>query len=1768
MKEKHSLGKRLAAMGLALAVGLGSLGIGVGRTTALAASDAPAWASNAMDKMSELGVIRGDVDGQIHANRAVTRAEFISMLNRAFNYTNHSGGDLPFEDMTGEEWYADNIRVAYEQGYFSGISETSAGATKAINREEATSLLCRNLKIDTKELLLDQFTDGRNISRWARPTVGAAVDKGYMSGYSDGSFRPQRNISRAEAAVVLSNSLGTMLTAPGDYTFGTLSGNVTISSSDVVLYDTVIAGDLYITEGVGTGFLGLSNVTVLGEVIVCGGGEGNWGGNSVTLENCTINKLTADGPAERPLALNAIGTTAVNSTNVKSNAYLENSPDTEIGFSNVVMDAEPDEELHLSGYFNVVEVKGPQNGLTLGKGSIGNLVVDEDAVDSIVVLDRDTNVDNMRIDSASTINGRGDVETAYVTTAGVSIEMLPNQIEIRPGVVTNINGKEMGSLDGEESSDEPRILSGYPKTDELAQNATKMMFSTNKPGTIYWGLSYKEIDAPTEDQLLKPATVAQFKQKGSISVAESRKEDIISIGGLETDVQYTLYAVLKDDHENVSNISKVTFRTPNNTVPGFVAGYPKAVGRTSESLDILAMTTKDAAVYWVVMPQGAVAPTVRQMRNEEYEGDIAHGHRNNCKKNAEYSFTVDDLEELVVYDIYVMATDGINDSAVVKLTGTTKDTTPPEFTPTTPRQDKVQDTTVDVKVGTTENATLYYVVCERGTAWPVPIPPAVEPPDLDSDEAKEAILTANNAMISGRVNVQVGQEATVQIRGLQPETSYDCYMALADAAGNVSTIKKIVIKTRDVIPPTAEMYFPDDIEGRPQVENEIHIVFSEEVWNRLTNAPMVPDTADTEENVSLKNLFVLYDRTNGKNDETVRIDFTKVRIEEGEKAATIVVFPPDAFINQDGGRGLTSGSRYQFELSNIVDTSGNAMKQKTLLEEFQTTPPLVQLTRTENEESVDKTKIDYLDATFTIEPQSNKTADSVLYDMIFESDTTISFELYYREFGSTANFQPLAISGLCDLSGSSMNTAYVPRIVVSPGQTKGAISLHYIIDRQIEGNENFHYEKFSTLKPGEYGIRVTSIGSDSGRGGWNKTVNMAVRCVVGSRTNLNAIAPNPIPSVVDPAVESGNVSLVNYPLTFNLMLPFTDTIVPKFVDPYPLLYPPKDDASSLDNALIADTLIRPQVVADRPATMYYLIAPVNGNVMDGQNTVDPMLKEVQKDITIKPGDDTNPPVIENGYTFEQDNLDDCLGFAMLSGDKVPNGGIYGTWDIKNTTMHQYPIEGLEPEKVYDIFMVLKGTPAEPSHVWHRRFKTTKIKPPVLQRIQVNPIVVPGTQEDAAQVTIWSDKYSNIWWAIYPEDTVKDYLNDDGTSIKPAHVQTVTTMIRDSFGEASQMGALDHGEEIANESAGTYVTKTFQTKNGPGNYRVLAIAQSLITGNPPLEVGDLSDILVSSRFSRLDIIPPDLMGKRFTVNNKIVNIQFDKALYHWGGDNGKATEVTEDSAKTIQILEPADAKVIKGLMDANNVVDTLSIQLKEDPKHGQTLTIMAIRRLANANNNPMMKNITLTFVDGWIGPDGNAFTGYVVDPSEYSAPPPEMPDTPAPPDTTRTLFSNRGQQTVQTFGTAMNPPRVVTGISAVSAINRGGDYSGVVTVTFNGKVFYRDVDGSFQPISNVTTLMDGLEMYGSGIITGATESSFTAYSNLPDGTQASGKTLSTAKLRFSDVQEGDRLVCTMTLYDTDGKVLNGFTLDFVDMENRAGANTGFSQARQQSRWELQ
>ena len=127
--------------------------------------------------------------------------------------------------------------------------------------------------------------------------------------------------------------------------------------------------------------------------------------------------------------------------------------------------------------------------------------------------------------------------------------------------------------------------------------------------------------------------------------------------------------------------------------------------------------------------------------------------------------------------------------------------------------------------------------------------------------------------------------------------------------------------------------------------------------------------------------------------------------------------------------GLKSGNKYEFELNKIVDTSGNKMADKTLLPSFVTVAPYVELSKTTNPSS--------MDITFELSPQEANTADSVLFDMLIMSDTTVLFELYQKNY-ATNLFEEISTPG------------YKPLIIAGDG-----ISLHYILDRKIAGDSDF-----------------------------------------------------------------------------------------------------------------------------------------------------------------------------------------------------------------------------------------------------------------------------------------------------------------------------------------------------------------------------------------------------------------------------------------------------------------------------------------------------------------------------------------------------------------------------------------------------------------------------------------------------------------------------------------------------------------------------------------
>ena len=305
--KRNLLRRGLAALlSLALMAGL------IPGTAVTAYAAGAHWASPYAQKLVDWGIMRGDVSGNLRLSSSITRAEFVTMMNRAYGYTKLGGH--PFTDVRSRDWYAEDIDIAYNMGYFHGTSPTTASPTALLSREQATVLLARNMMLQTKPGESLGFSDSRQLSEWSRGLVAAAAESGLVNGLADGTFRPQRNITRGEVAAMLVRAIGNPINTKGDHTLGNVYGNVTVNTAGVTLRDGVIAGNLYLTGGIDLGDVLLENVDVLGEIIVSGGGESNSSQSSITLRNVVADKMIVDSIGDQFVTIRAEGNTDIPTT--------------------------------------------------------------------------------------------------------------------------------------------------------------------------------------------------------------------------------------------------------------------------------------------------------------------------------------------------------------------------------------------------------------------------------------------------------------------------------------------------------------------------------------------------------------------------------------------------------------------------------------------------------------------------------------------------------------------------------------------------------------------------------------------------------------------------------------------------------------------------------------------------------------------------------------------------------------------------------------------------------------------------------------------------------------------------------------------------------------------------------------------------------------------------------------------------------------------------------------------------------------------------------------------------------------------------------------------------------------------------------------------------------------------------------------------------------------------------------------------------------------
>ena len=185
------------------------------------------WYSEIVSDMLAKGVI-SDTAG---LEEPLTRGNMADILIATGKFSDNSYAVNPFSDLStrGKEYY--NIMRLYNSHVFVGSVDQNgdlvAQANGLLTREQAAAFIVRAFNLEgTTENLICNFKDKQDISEYALENILICEKLNLISGYEDGTFKPQNNISKIEFLTIL-NKL---------FEYG-LDSNVNMQNLETTFYD-------------------------------------------------------------------------------------------------------------------------------------------------------------------------------------------------------------------------------------------------------------------------------------------------------------------------------------------------------------------------------------------------------------------------------------------------------------------------------------------------------------------------------------------------------------------------------------------------------------------------------------------------------------------------------------------------------------------------------------------------------------------------------------------------------------------------------------------------------------------------------------------------------------------------------------------------------------------------------------------------------------------------------------------------------------------------------------------------------------------------------------------------------------------------------------------------------------------------------------------------------------------------------------------------------------------------------------------------------------------------------------------------------------------------------------------------------------------------------------------------------------------------------------------------------------------------------------------
>ena len=169
----------------------------------------PAKTPDALNGEDHFDYIVGDADGRVHPERNITRAEVASIFFRLLKDDVRSENLIDqntFTDVSADAWYNVAVSTMSDMDIVFGRTDYQFDPDAYITRAEFAAIAAR---FDSGSYSGDDlFTDIEG--HWAADQINRAAEKGWITGYPDGTFGPNRYITRAEAVTMINRVLNRM----------------------------------------------------------------------------------------------------------------------------------------------------------------------------------------------------------------------------------------------------------------------------------------------------------------------------------------------------------------------------------------------------------------------------------------------------------------------------------------------------------------------------------------------------------------------------------------------------------------------------------------------------------------------------------------------------------------------------------------------------------------------------------------------------------------------------------------------------------------------------------------------------------------------------------------------------------------------------------------------------------------------------------------------------------------------------------------------------------------------------------------------------------------------------------------------------------------------------------------------------------------------------------------------------------------------------------------------------------------------------------------------------------------------------------------------------------------------------------------------------------------------------------------------------------------------------------------------------------------------